>query len=168
MGKDKSLLPFQGFESLCEYQLSRLKPLFSSVYVSAKEDKFSFDVNLIVDKGDTFSPMVALKSILSHFEDKMLFIISVDTPFVGKNQIAKMYSFIDKYEIIIPQTAQKKHYLCGFYHTKLKRNCEKLLRLDQHKISLLQDKTPTKIVDFEDEEAFTNLNHPEDYTKANI
>jgi len=50
MGENKALLPFAGFETLTEYQYTRLSKIFSSVYISCKDKSiFSFDANFIED-----------------------------------------------------------------------------------------------------------------------
>ena len=83
MGQDKSLLPFRGFPTLTHYQVARLAPLFSALHVSTKTDKFDGAFSLIQDNTqETFSPMVALASLLEHFSDTYVFCLSVDTPLV--------------------------------------------------------------------------------------
>ena len=59
MGRDKSLLPFGGFETLTQYQYERLKKIFANVYISCKNrSKFDFDANFIEDDADfnTYAP----------------------------------------------------------------------------------------------------------------
>ncbi len=166
MGTDKSKLKFNGFDSLCEYQVSRLKPIFKSLHVSAKEDKFDFDVDLILDEKEDFSPMVALEKILSTFQDETVFILSVDTPFITQKEIKKMYEFSKNYDIVIPKTNSHTHQLCGFYNSDLVFTCKKLLQKNIHKIRALFDNAKLKYVDFEDERPFTNLNYFDEYEKA--
>lgn len=166
MGKDKSLLPFGGFKTLTEYQINRLQPLFKSVHVSAKEDKFSFHMKLIKDDMETFSPMVAFAKILNHFKNSHVFIISVDAPFVTSHEIEKLLSYANDYDIIIPKTPSHEHPLCGFYTTSLASKCEELACKDMHKIGLLKDFAKVKYVEFKEEEPFTNLNYIDEYEKA--
>ncbi len=166
MGVDKSKLKFGGFGSLCEYQVSRLKPLFKSVHVSSKEDKFDFDVDLILDSEDIFSPMVALKKILFYFENTPVFILSVDAPFVGENEIKRLYEYTKTSDIVIPKTSSYTHQLCGFYRSNLAFTCKKLLSQDIHKIRALFEHAKVKCVEFEDEKAFMNLNYFDEYEKA--
>lgn len=166
MGKDKSLLPFKGHKTLTEYQLSRLSPLFKSVHVSIKDDKFDFEADFIKDSGEVYSPMVALGKILSHFKTSHVFILSVDAPFVSDREIKKLFLHINNFHIIIPQTPSHKHPLCGFYATSLAKKCEELAKKDMHKIGLLKDFAKVKYVKFENETPFTNLNYMDEYEKA--
>lgn len=166
MGTDKSLLPFGGYESLTQYQLQKCKPLFKTLFVSSKRDKFAFDADFILDDMSIFSPMVALANVLSHFTNTHVFILSVDTPFVGKKEIKRMQQFIDKYHIIIPKTASNVHPLCGFYHSSLAKSCKELVKKDIHKIQVLCESESVKYVEFEDEKPFSNLNYMSEYEKV--
>ena len=47
MKQDKALLPFGDTNSLAEFQYRRLSKIFSKVYISSKNNKFDFDVNII-------------------------------------------------------------------------------------------------------------------------
>ncbi len=168
MGVDKSLLSFNGFDTLCEYQVSRLKPLFKSLHVSSKDNKFDFETDLILDEEDeVFSPMVALGKILSHFENEMVFIMAVDIPYVGANEIEKMYLHVEDYDIVIPRTKHYKHTLCGFYNSSLHLTCKSLIDQNIHKMQKLLDASRVKYVDFENEKNFTNLNFLDQYKKEN-
>ena len=76
MGSDKSLLPFGAFPTLTQYQLSRFKHHFSSLHVSCKtKDKFDFEASFIEDNPlyPESSPLVALGSILEHFDAMLKF-----------------------------------------------------------------------------------------------
>lgn len=166
MGTDKSLLPFGGYKTLTEYQISRLTPLFSSLHVSAKEDKFDFKTNLILDENDTaYSPMVAFAKILENFSTHV-FMLSVDVPYVGEGEIKKMSKYIKTHDIIIAKTASHKHPLCGFYSSSLAKKAKELAKQNRHKIMFLHDNEKVKYVDFQSEEPFTNLNCPNEYKKA--
>ncbi|MCF6173461.1 MAG: NTP transferase domain-containing protein [Campylobacteraceae bacterium] len=50
MGRDKALLQFGWYDTLVEYQYRKLEAIFDKVYISSKEDKFDFDVDIIYDK----------------------------------------------------------------------------------------------------------------------
>ena len=70
MGRDKALLPFGGFETLTEYQIHRLTPLFQSLHVSTRtKDKFGFEASFIEDitTYEAQSPLIALLSIFQKF-----------------------------------------------------------------------------------------------------
>ncbi len=73
MGRDKSLLPFGEFDSLIEYQYSRMKNIFDEVFISTKYNKFSFKAKLIVDNSNIFSPMMALKTTFERTQKALFY-----------------------------------------------------------------------------------------------
>jgi molybdopterin-guanine dinucleotide biosynthesis protein A len=168
MGEDKSLLPFGKSASLVQYQYERLIPYFKEVYLSSKINKFDFlntTDNIIFDDGETFSPMVALQSILQHIETPYVFILTVDTPFVTLDTINSLISSCEKYDINVAKT-QKLHNLCGVFNKSVLSFVNELISKDIHKIGLLLDNCHTNIIKFDDENEFLNLNKKEDYLKA--
>ena len=166
MKRDKALLPFGGFDTLAQYQVERLKPLFKSLHVSVKEDKFNFDVPLILDKkSDVSSPMVAFESIFEYFNDTWVFILSVDTPFVGEKEMAKLLLHVQG-GATIAKDRNKKHPLCGIYHTSILPKVKEELEKNNHTLGKLLDKVNVNTVFFENDEPFFNLNYPQEYEKA--
>ena len=168
MGEDKALLPFGSYSSLVQYQYERLKPYFKIVYLSSKINKFDFldsDDNIIYDEGETFSPMVALQTILKTVSSQEVFILTVDTPFVTIGSISKIYENINSSEIAVANS-EKLHNLCGIYNKSVLCKIEECLSKDIHKIGYLLKISQTKTVDFFDENEFLNLNKKEDYLKA--
>jgi len=122
MGEDKSLLPFSNKNSLTQYQYDKLKPYFNEIYLSSKIDKFDFsfdkDKYLILDKGDVFSPIVALQTIFKTIKSSKVFIITVDTPLVSIEAIKKLIEEANNTDICVAKTL-KTHNLCGVFSTHL-------------------------------------------------
>ena len=92
MGQDKSLLSFGGFNSLAEYQYRRLSKLFSNVHISVKENKFDFEAPIIEDapSDNVFAPTAGFVAMFKELKDDRIFVLSVDTPFVGEEEIRKL------------------------------------------------------------------------------
>lgn len=167
MGQDKSKLILKD-QNLTQFQVDKFSKIFKNVYVSAKEDKFENHFNLIKDslEFEVYSPMLALYSILSKFKNEFIFILSVDSPKVGKKELLKMLPFLEQdYKIIIAKTPLYKHPLCGFYHSSLAQICKKFLEKNEQKVGFLLSKIKTKFVEFDNEDAFLNLNFYEEYKK---
>ncbi|ELO3827995.1 molybdenum cofactor guanylyltransferase [Campylobacter coli] len=165
MGEDKSKLIFKN-QNLTQFQVEKFSKIFKNVYVSAKEDKFENHFSLIKDslEFEVYSPMLALYSILSNFKNEFVFVLSVDSPKVGENELLKMLPFLEQnYKIIIAKTPLHKHPLCGFYHSSVAHFCKELLEKNEQKIALLFSKAKTHFVDFEDESPFLNLNFYQEY-----
>lgn len=167
MGQDKSKLMIDD-KNLTQIQVEKFSQIFNHVYVSAKEDKFNKQFDLIKDKDDFnfYSPMLALYSILSYFKEEWVFILSVDSPKVGLKEVEKLFQAVSLEEkIVVAKTPLYKHSLCGFYHSSLASYCLECLKNNEQKIGILFSKVKTKFVKFEDESVFLNLNFYEEYEK---
>jgi len=174
MGENKSLLSFNGTNTLVEYQYKKLQKIFKEVYLSAKEDKFDFledKSKLILDRCDISSPMVALAQILKSFHNSYVFIIAVDIPLLKEETIYSLYETTkDKTsQIVVPVDGNgDRHNLCGFYHTSLSDTMDGFLEKDIHKIGALIQNSNSIQVTFDSIEEFLNMNNQEEYKKASI
>ncbi|KAB7886551.1 molybdenum cofactor guanylyltransferase MobA [Poseidonibacter ostreae] len=169
MGEDKSLLPFSNSNSLTQYQYDKLKSNFEEVYISSKIDKFDFLKNkekyLILDKGEIFSPIVALQTILQTIKTEKVFIITVDTPLVSIDSINELINSSNESEICVAQTL-KTHNLCGVFSTSLVKFINEMLINDIHKVNYLLKNNNTKYLDFPNNDEFINLNNKDEYKRA--
>jgi len=169
MGQDKSLLPFGSFTSLAEYQYKRLSKLFDNVYISAKENKFSFDAKVIEDRptANLYAPTAGFEAMFKKLDDERVFVLSVDTPFVGEEEIrALLKNDSENIDAVIAETATGRHPMCGIYRRSLLPAFETMLKEGNHRLGQLLKRSNTKFVMFENEEAFANLNHPAEYEEA--
>lgn len=162
MGLDKCFLPFKN-TSLIDYQYQKFSQIFEKVYISTKDNKFKNDFDLILDHSDIYSPMIALYNIFKTFENTFIFIIAVDLPNIKASHIKQLYNNIYNYDLILPSTKDKIHFMCGFYHSSLYELCYNLLEQNIHKISILKDKAKAMILTFKDNNSFVNLNYYKDY-----
>lgn len=169
MKKDKALLPFGSYSSLAEYQYRRLSKIFPSVYLSAKINKFDFEVPLLMDKYLGSSPLVALVSIFESLEVNEVFVLSVDAPFVEESVIEKLYNAsCDHYDVVLAQSKKGVEPLCAIYHRSFLKEAKSALSQDQHRLQSLFDSLNVKKVLIENEAYFMNMNYPEDYEKAKL
>ena len=168
MGQDKALMPFGDSPTLCEYQYTRLKTFFDTVYISTKEAKFAFDAELIYDKYPQSSPLVGIVSIFETIEAEECFILSVDAPFVSQEIINKLYKESKKgnFDAIIAQSPRGKEPLCGIYRRSIVAKAKKFLAEDNHRLHALLSASNSVFIKFENSSAFDNLNHIEEYNKA--
>ena len=167
MQRDKALLAFGAYNSLAEYQYRRLKKFFSKVYISSKENKFDFDVEVIKDVNKTSSPLVALVSIFETLELDEVFVISVDSPFIEKELIEKLYEENNiKHEVIVAESKIGIEPLCAIYKKSFLAKAKIALANNQHRLqSLLNDLAVNKVY-IEEEKLFMNLNYPKEYEEA--
>jgi len=169
MGEDKSLLPFGGFETLTEFQYSRLSQIFSHVYISCKDKtKFNFDADFIEDgkNTSTFAPTLGFIAAFEYLQESF-FALSVDSPFIDKVIIEKLLQ-ADRAEndATIAQTEEGIQPLCGLYHPSLLPAFRDMLKTEQHKLGFLLKSSNTEYILFSQREKFLNLNHPHEYQKA--
>ncbi|MDX1809358.1 MAG: molybdenum cofactor guanylyltransferase MobA [Sulfurospirillaceae bacterium] len=169
MGSDKSLLPFDGYETLTEYQMNRISGWFQTIYISCKsKEKFDFDALFIEDIPEfkEYSPLVALYSVLKKLHTPVC-VLSVDTPFVTREIFLEMYKMLDyETDAVVARVNQKTHQLCAIYSRTLLDKMKENLRKNQHKIQDLFIDSNIKYVDFSDEMTFLNLNHKDEYAQA--
>jgi len=170
MGEDKALLPFGNCKTLAEYQYKRMLTIFDMVYMSTKSNKFPFKAPLLFDNSNDFAPTYALISIFSQLEDKALFVISVDTPFVDKNVINQILQTYEKNsydcDAVVAKSPNGVHPLCGVYTKKVVPKLNSMINKNNHKLNLLLKESKTYFVHFEEDSPFFNINHPEDYKAA--
>lgn len=167
MGEDKALLPFAHSNTLAQYQFDRLKAFFKDIYISSKTNKFEFlkEENLILDRNEIYSPIVALKTIFDTIKDEKVFIITVDTPLVSFESISELIDNSINSDICVAQTL-RTHNLCGVFSSKLNKACDEMIKKDIHKVGFLLKNNNTKIVELPNDHEFINLNNKDEYKKA--
>lgn len=170
MGEDKALLPFAGFDTLTEYQYTRLSNIFSSVYISCKDKSiFSFDANFIEDdkNSSVFAPTLGFITAFNALDAKKIFAISVDTPFITQKEIQNIVLADNSlYDAIIAKTDEGIQPLCGIYTKNLKPKFLQMLNKNSHRLVHLLANAKTAYVYFPDTKPFLNMNHPQDYKDA--
>ena len=169
MRRDKALLPFAGFSTLSEYQYQRLCGYFDKVYLSAKENKFDFAVEIIEDQYKSSSPLVAIASIFETLEEvDEVFLLSVDTPFVSLKTIERLYkeAKFSTTDVILAKSKRTIEPLCAIYRRAVLPLAQEFLAKDKHRLQSFIDGLNSTIVMFEEEKEFTNLNHPQEYEEA--
>lgn len=152
-------------------QISHQNSSANSMSSQISRENSALNANLAKPKREKmadFSSMLALYSVLKAFENKFVFIIGVDTPFVSEKSIQRLILSANEALMIVPSVANRAHFLCAFYHSQIAPLCLKCLQNGVHKISTLSQNLPPnalKFVEFSDENEFFNLNTPQDYER---
>lgn len=163
-------LNLQGANSALN-QISRQNSSANSMSSQISRENSALNANLTKlkrEKMANFSSMLALYSVLKAFENKFVFIIGVDTPFVSEKSIQRLILSANEALMIVPSVANRAHFLCAFYHSQIAPLCLKCLQNGVHKISALSQNLPPnalKFVEFSNENEFFNLNTPQDYER---
>ena len=170
MGRDKALLPFGPYSTLIQFQYERLKKIFQNIYISCKsKDKFDFEANFIEDiKIDAiYAPTTGFVAIFNTLHVEQIFVLSVDTPFIGEEEIQKILKHKDEgFDAVIAKTSNGIHPMCGLYRKSLHVEFKNMLNNNDHKLTNLLKKSKSLYINFDDEKPFLNLNHPYEYEKA--
>lgn len=166
MGQDKALLPFGEYKTLSEFQYKRLSKLFKKVYISAKENKFDFEANVIEDKHKESSPLVGIISIFETLKVDKVFILSVDAPFVNKEVIDRLINTNNRFDAVVAKSKSGVQPLCGVYKRSVLPIAQEHLKDKNHRLQSLLKKVDTQFVPFKEDALFLNLNHPHEYEKA--
>ena len=167
MQRDKALLPFGESNSLAEFQYRRLSKVFSKVYISSKNNKFDFDVEVIEDRYEEASPLVALVSIFETLEEiEEVFLLSVDAPFVSEMVIDTLYKNSCSVDVVVAQSSNGLEPLCAIYHRSCLDEAKIALEANMHGLHSLFKNLQIERVQIEDETAFMNLNYPSEYEIA--
>lgn len=169
MGQDKSLLPFGKSPSLAQYQYDRLKQLFSNVYISAKSrEKFNFNPYVIEDPVNCdFAPTAGFVAAFEKLANDRIFVLSVDTPFIDAPIIQNLLDTDAlSYDAVICKTPSGIHPMVGIYHRSLLDKLQRMLNEGDHRLGKLLSNSKTHYIQFENEEYFSNLNHPHEYEEA--
>lgn len=168
MKEDKSLLPFGGFNTLAEFQFSRLNKIFKNVYISCKDkSKFNFEADFIEETDTIYAPTAGFVAAFEKLTCDSFFAISVDSPFISKEEIEKIiHADTPNIDAAIAKTANGAQPMCGIYHRSTEKKFSSMLKENNHKLGYLLKSSNTIYVEFEDEKPFLNLNHPHEYQEA--
>jgi len=168
MQRDKSLLPFGGYDTLSEYQYRRLKRYFAEVYISCREDKFDFDPLLIFDRYPQSSPLVGILSVFETLETDAFFALSVDAPFVDEQTITALCDADPeaKCSALVAESPQGIQPLCGIYRRSIVPGAQGFLSRGHHKLTALLNTSGSCTKRFDEESVFANLNYPDEYEEA--
>ena len=167
MQQDKALLPFGGYSSLAEFQYRRLSKLFSKVSISSKNNKFDFNVEVIEDRYEGSSPLVALVSVFEALNEvEEVFLLSVDAPFVSTAVINTLYKSNDGVDVVVAESTNGLEPLCAIYHRSVLVEAKKALEANRHRLQSLFERLTVKRVKIEEKSVFMNLNYPSEYEIA--
>ena len=170
MGEDKALLPFGGFDTLTEFQLTRLKKIFKTVYISCKsKEKFHFSASYIEDvkTENLYAPTAGFLAIFETLQTKSFFALSVDAPFVDAKTIKTLIDAdTPDLDACIAKTDFGVQPMCGVYHSSLHLSFTQMVKQNNHKLGFLLKNSHTKYIHFKDETPFLNLNNQQEYKEA--
>ncbi len=170
MGEDKALLPFAGFDTLTQFQLSKFTPYFKDVYIGCKDkSKFDFNANFIEDlkRYEDSAPHIGLISAFEKLESAAIAVISVDAPYFEAKHFERLYDKLADGDAVVSKSPNGNQPLCAIYKRSILPLLKEMTAQKKYRFAHLFEKISVKFVEFKDEGIFTNLNTAEDYEKLN-
>lgn len=164
MGVDKTLLKCGEFTSFTHFLFAKLSREFTQVLVSAKSQKFLPPLPLLQDDFTEFCPLFVIAN-LDKFFTNAVFIATADAPFIKINMIKTLFNALENHEICVASSIGQIHFLCGFFTPSCAVTARKLIMRGEKSVKSLFAVSNAKIVDFQDNEQFLNLNSPQDLEK---
>ncbi|GAA9142344.1 molybdenum cofactor guanylyltransferase MobA [Helicobacter pylori] len=162
---NKTLMPFESYSSLLEYQYTRLLKLFKKVIISAKK---SYELNapyLLERESDLFSPLFGIYNAFLTLQTPYIFFIPIDTPLVSFESI-KALCGIKNFSVVYAKSPTKEHYLISLWHQNILNALSHALKTQNYRLSDLVKNTSSIAMHFNKEEEFLNLNTLKDYELA--
>lgn len=162
---NKTLMPFESYSSLLEYQYTHLLKLFKKVIISAKK---SYELNapyLLERESDLFSPLFGIYNAFLTLQTPYIFFIPIDTPLVSFESI-KALCGIKNFSVVYAKSPTKEHYLISLWHQNNLNALSYALKTQNYRLSDLVKNTSSIAMHLDKEEEFLNLNTLKDYELA--
>ncbi len=165
MGQDKAMLGL-GRLSLLEHQCERLDAIFDEVYVSSKNNRFNIARPIIHDVSENFAPCFGLLSAIDELKEPF-FVLPVDMPFVDEDAIRTILDAYSKgLDACVGVFDERVEPLIGVYAPSIKPKIEDAIASENYKLLDIVEASKVLFVDFFNQDAFMNINTPQDYEKA--
>lgn len=164
-GIDKGLADYQGRPMVAQV-LHRIQPQVSQVMINANrnlEIYQQFGVTVIKDATTLFDgPLAGFQAGLTHTQTDWLLTVPCDTPLLPLDLAQRMASAIHESSALmaIARSSTGDHPVFCLLHNSLRADLDAFLNEDQRRVRAWQDRHAPVFVDFSDEQAFTNINHP--------
>ena len=170
-GENKALFEFEGI-SLIERMLKLIKPLVRSVNIVTKNERDyqNLDVNILVDNHELQTPLAGILRGLEDSDGWGLF-LACDLPNMNEDIIMELLSDLNEnlekegiIAVVAKSADDELQPLVACYHSSGIVSLENSIKNNQSMKRWLSD-SKIKIVNFEKEEPFININRKEDLSK---
>lgn len=178
MGRNKSLMPFQG-KALITQATDVLSALFPEVVIVCDALSHSEKIyaqlpfRVLCDQTAGLGPIAGIETALQSLPGKGLFVVAADMPFLKHRVIKEMLSHVTGYDLVIPKLEGRLHPLHAFYAPTCLPNIREAIRSKTLALHLLSTQVRTC---FFPEEIFRkidpdlisvfNINTPKTLTEA--
>ncbi|MBC7502138.1 MAG: molybdenum cofactor guanylyltransferase MobA [Herminiimonas sp.] len=173
-GVDKGLQRFRGLPMVVRV-IGRLKPQVDTVILNANQNLeiySAFGLPVFADAIPDFAgPLAAVQSGLMHCTTPYMVTVPCDSPFLPSDLVARLYIdlLINDADVAFAVTGSgtqlQKHPVFSVVKTTLLPQLNTFLATGKRRIDAWHTTVKSVAVHFEDEQAFDNINTPEDLKK---
>jgi len=164
-GVDKGLVDYRG-KAMVEHVLERIQPQVSQVIINANRNLgtyHQFGVSIVTDANTQFDgPLAGFQAGLKHIETDWLLTVPCDSPYLPLDLSERLSHAVNSSNslIAIARSSSGDHPVFCLLHRSLSADLDAFLLDGHRRVSAWQARHASVFVDFEDELAFTNINHP--------
>jgi len=165
--QDKGLIPYKG-STLVENAISKLRPQVKTILLSVNRNLNFYNrlnPNCIEDNySDYLGPLAGIHSALKIMQTPWLASIACDTPCFPSDYVEKLASSLkDKNSLLaVVQTGTQLQNVFMLVHKNLFESLDMFLSKGERKAQIWIEQNNPSIVQFERQEAFYNINTPDD------
>lgn len=169
-GADKGLVSYQG-KSLVAHVLERIQPQVDHVIINANRhlDQYqAFGVPVVTDDNDQFDgPLAGMQAGMRHASTDWILSVPCDSPLLPLDLVDRLRRTLSDAAAIsqpramlaIARSAGGSHPVFCLMPRLLHTDLAAFLQQGKRRVSAWQAQHPHVFASFEDEQAFTNINH---------
>lgn len=168
MGRDKALLLLDG-EPLVQRGLRMLEEVCSEVAIAGAAEDLSRFGRVIPDEVADCGPLGGIVSAMEQSSSEWNLFLSVDSPFVPAEALIRLLFMAGGLPsvCVMARVAGVMHPLCAVYSRKALPVLREELAAGRWKVTqAIAAAGECKMVDFDEESWFRNLNTPEEFAEA--
>ena len=171
MGKDKSLLKFEG-KTLLQRMIDEQKKIVSNVYVIGKGTENFENAEGIFDKVENIGPIWGLFTAMSEVQANLYLISPCDMPFLNHTDLKVILDEFIKgeYGAIIAESEKGTEPLVAVYSSKIFPLIKKNIENENYAIRAIFNQINKRFLKFDEQifekDIFFNINYPIDYENA--
>ncbi len=171
MGKDKSLLDFQG-RTLLQRTIDEQRKILDHVYVIGKGNEYFENATGIYDKIEDKGPIGGLYTALCEIKTDWYLISPCDMPFLNHKDLEEIIeeSKIGDYDAIIAESENGYEPLVAAYSANIFPLMQKNMDNGNYAVRALFNQINKKYIKFNaqifEKDIFFNINYPDDYKSA--
>lgn len=164
-GIDKGLVDYQG-RTMVAHVLERIQPQVNQVIINANRNLDiyqQYGIPVVTDATSQFDgPLAGFQAGATHARTDWILSVPCDSPLLAPDLAERLSHAIleSNTSLAIARSASGDHPVFCLFHRSLSTDLNLFLQEGQRRVSAWQARHAPVFVDFEDEQAFTNINHP--------